>query len=436
MSCDSFTTAYSCMLLLFFLQYASEFCHIAALAVLPLVCLLPLVVTPVMYAFIHRKPTLLFGRYHLVMPLSAFLAAVMFAVMWGAVAPNAAGSCAVVLGALFFAVALPLYRYCAFSVRVRMGDGGFSNNSLVSGALSLFGGAACVLSYYGFSFYDPATAFSNTAFVLAAVGVILALFQYLTTFYGIPKLGGRRTVTVRGTFHTLFSGLNKRVFFGVLLFDAAFVAATAHIVYFSAVLCGGNAPIAAAGAFVVGFGLGSAIFDKFAVHTHARLYNVIFPCLAAASVAVVVAVSVGVSATVAFVISVVGAAGIGVAGGAAIRQNKLKLVSVKPNITSGIVFILSELMLSVSGGIAVLLGVVAVAVVRYTGTAYAFIAVFGAVFALAVAALCVTARKSVRSYRPPTVTYEMYPDDEDGVRPHGLASASDEESTAFEDGEK
>ena len=74
---DAFVSAQEFMLVLMFLPYCAEHGKLVT-AFMPLAMLAPIAFMPLVYSLLHRFDTLLFGRYHLVMPLSAFLSAPFF----------------------------------------------------------------------------------------------------------------------------------------------------------------------------------------------------------------------------------------------------------------------------------------------------------------------------------------------------------------------
>lgn len=409
LSCDAFTTGFSCMLVLFFLPYAAQYSYTAVLCVVPLACILPFVVMPVLYAVIHRTDFLLFGRYHLVMPVSAFCSALFFVFVFSSTAVGAGGACFILFGAVLLSVALPLYRYCAYSVRVRLGGDGVIGGSRATGVFSAIGAAATVGVFVGFYYYDAGAAYLNTSYVLGAASLILALFQYLTTYYGIPRLGGKRVQPIKSVFITLFRGIDGRVFSCVLLFDAAFLAAAALVVYACVVLGAGvYIGVACAAALVVAFFATSIILSKFFADKRTRLYAIAFVALFLGAALCAIAMVVPVGEQAASAMLGIGAAFIGASGSAAMRQTRVRLVSVKPDITSGIAFLLFELIILAAMGIALSVGAATATVFTFTFSRYAVFGGFCCAIALSISAISIAAHKSVRAYKPRRVTYEPY----------------------------
>ncbi len=409
LSCDSFTAGYSCLLVLFFIPYAAQYTYVAVLGVLPLACVLPFAVMPILYAVIHRADTLLFGRYHLVMPLSGFASALFFVFVWSASAVNARGACFIAFGATLFAATAPLYRYCAFSVRARLSGENVIGGSRVSAVFAAVGAATAIGAFVGFYYYDAGSAFVNTAYVLGAACILLALFQYLATYYGIPRLGGKRVQPIKTVFRTLFAGMDGRVFACVLLFDAAFFAAAALATYACVVLgLGMYTGVISAATLVVGYAAVAATLWKKPLRKRSKLYVVAFVCTFAGAALTIAALTVKLDSRIITAMLAAGAALIGAGGGAALRQTRIKLVAVKPDITSGIAFLLVELTMLAAMAIALAIGAAAVAVFVATESVYAVAGGFGVAAALSVAAVGIAAHKSVRTYRPLEVTYEPY----------------------------
>lgn len=409
LSCDSFTTGYSCMLVLFFIPYAAQYTYVAVLGVLPLACILPFALMPILYSVIHRADTLLFGRYHLIMPLSGFLSALFFVFIWSSSTVDAGGACFIAFGAVLFAATAPLYRYCAFSVRARLSGDNVISGSRVSAVYSAVGAAAAIGVFVGFYYYDAGAAYVNTAYVLGAACILLALFQYLATYYGIPRLGGKRIQPIKSVFRTLFGGMDKRVFACVLLFDSAFFTAAALSVYACIVLgLGMYTGVICAATLVVGYALVAFLLWKKPMRKRSKLYVVAFACTFVGAGLTAAALIVKLDYRIITAALAVGATLIGAGGGAAMRQTRVKLVAVKPDITSGIAFLLVELTMLAGMAVALAVGATSVSVFGVTSSVYAVFGGFAIAEALSVAAVSIAAHRSVRTYRPLDVTYEPY----------------------------
>ncbi len=146
---DAFVSAQEFMLVLMFLPYCAEHGKLVT-AFMPLSMLAPITFMPLVYSVLHRFDTLLFGRYHLVMPLSAFLSAPFFVLTFSARGAGASAACAIFFGLFFFVLFSLVYKYCAFSVRVRLYGGGVKSPSLAYMCFFTAGAAAAVACLFGF----------------------------------------------------------------------------------------------------------------------------------------------------------------------------------------------------------------------------------------------------------------------------------------------
>ena len=189
LSCDAFSTGCLVMCLLLFVPYVANNGGVTVMWFIPIACLMPFALMPLVYLGIHKFDTLLFGRYHFVMPVSAFLASPFFVMAWSARGVGASQACLVFFGMLVFAVTVMVYRYCAFSVRSRLTGTNIVDKAPYYELICAIGCVAAVVTFAGFMYYDGETAFVNTAYVMAGVSVLIANAQYLHTFYGIPRLG-------------------------------------------------------------------------------------------------------------------------------------------------------------------------------------------------------------------------------------------------------
>lgn len=413
MSCDSFTTGYTAMLLLFFVPYAVQYCGVITAAFLPLVCLLPFAVMPVLYSAVHRADTLLFGRYHLIMPLSAFVAALFFVLIWSSdSASSAAGACLIFFGALVFVIAATLYRYCSFSVRARLAGENIVKPHGAAFCFSAAGAAVAVAAVTGFRYYDETTMFLNAAYVIGAACIILAFSQYLCTYFGIPRLGGRRVQTVKSSFRMLYAGLNKRAYFSALFFEAAFITLAALIVYFGYALgIAVYVPIASASALVVGFALTAYACAKKVKHRSKLLSVSVLLCLFFASAALTVEAVLDLPPDGASACLIGSAALIGAGGAAAERQMRLGFLTVKPRATSGIVFILIELTRLAATAVALAAVIISCAVYAHGGSLYAFPYGFCAAAAFSAVGFISARKRPIKSDALPELSYELGADE-------------------------
>lgn len=432
LSCDMFTTGYSVMLLLFLLPYVVTADQVIAAGFLPLACLIPLAVMPLVYTAVHRFDLLLFGRYHLFMPLSAFLSAVFFVLFFGADA-GAGGACLVFFCSVVQILTSIVYRYCSFSVRARLVGDSVYKPSIASCAFALFGAAAAVGVVYGFYAYDPETALLNGAYVLASVCVILALVQYLTSFYNIPKLGGRRVQSVKSVFRTFFGGLKKRTYFSSLFYVAAF----ATLAVIETLLCYTSevsspstlaltvAAVTCAVFFVIGF-----VCAEF-MKRRTWLPSVInLVCVLAASALFMASALAGMQENLITACTVIAAALIGGGGAVALRQMRLRFLTIKSRVTSGTVFVLYELTLHAAVAIAVAVGVASAAVLTLMHDAYAFTYAAAAAVVFAIVGFAVSTKRVARAEDVGELSYELK--ESDAVR----FGAGDIPSTAERDGEQ
>ncbi|MCM1367608.1 MAG: hypothetical protein NC184_02200, partial [Roseburia sp.] len=251
LSCDSFATGNYCFALLFFATYAARHCNAYAVEFLPLALLTAFAVMPVLYTVVHRFSPLIFGRYHLALPISALASSLFYVLMWSSMdASSAADACSMYFGTLLFLLSSMFYGYCAFSVRARLIGDNISAPSPYALCFCALGAAVAIAAAAGFRRYDAATAYINTAYVISAIGLLFAVVHYLTTFYGIPRLGGKRNVTVGGAFRTFYGGINMNAFFSSLLLQAAFMTVAAFSVYICAAFVSTRAAFISAAVFV------------------------------------------------------------------------------------------------------------------------------------------------------------------------------------------
>ncbi|MCH5154207.1 MAG: hypothetical protein J1F71_03240 [Clostridiales bacterium] len=397
LSLDAFSTGCLVMFLLLFVPYVSAGDNLV-MWFLPLTCIVPFVVMPIVYMIIHRFDTLLFGRYHLCMPLSAFAAAPFFVIAWSASGAGGAKSLLLFFSVLLFISMIMIYRYCAFSVRARLSNIGIVDRFLFYDVFCAVGCVAAVGAFAGFLHYDGSTAHINTAYVMGGVAVLLALIQYLITFYNIPRLGGRRVESIKSVFAAFYSGMDVKLYLSALLFEAAFATCAALLVYFAVTLDVGIYGIIGVAATVIAvFGVFACLCAKLVVHRSMLLsiMNVVYIVLSCGALTLLAAFGKPGGGTLAGLI--ISAAIVGVGGAAAVRQTKLRLITVKPRVTTGTVFILSELTMLAAAGIAMLVAAIVATVFNATLSVTAFIYGFASAVLLATAALilCVLPSKRV-----------------------------------------
>lgn len=407
LSSDAFTTGYFVLCLLFFVPYAARYGGTLVIWFLPAACLLPFALMPLFYAFIHRADALLFGRYHFAMPVSAFLCALFFVMTCGAKQPSASSACLVFFGSLAFIISVMIYRYCAFSVRTRLLGESVVSATPIYELFCAFGGAVAVVAFIGFVRSDASGAFLNTAYFLGAIGVALALVQYLTSYYGIPKLGGKRIIPIKKAYATFFCGLERRTYLSSLFFQSALAATAALSIFYS--LTFGFAlddVLIIACACVAAYAVTAYLCAR-AVNRRSLLLSVInFFAIAIAAITVTVCAAVQPKTGVVFALMVSVAIIVGVGGAVAVRQTKLRFLTIKQKVTSGTVFILSELAMLASASIASALSAAVVTALECTRSTTAFVYGFAAALALGAAAIALAGKRSVRAEQSYGVTDE------------------------------
>lgn len=396
LSLDAFSTGCLVMCLLLFVPYVSG---VGSLVMwfLPLTAAVPFVVIPLVYLLIHRVDTLLFGRYHFIMPLSAFVFAPFFVMAWSASGEGALQSCLAFFGLLIFAVGILTYRYCAFSVRARLTNAGIVEKSPQYEIFCLLGCVAAAATYAGFLHYDSAAVYVNTAYVIGALSVLLALIQYLITYYSIPQLGGRHIIGVKRVFGEFYGGIDTCMFLSALFFEAAYAAIAALLVYFGFEIgIGMYATIGVASTVIVAYAISAFFCSRYITRRSVRLSIINTVCVALSAGALVLLAALGVSGSAAEAGLIVAAAVVGMGGAVAFRQSKLRLLTVKPHLTNGIVFVLSELIMFAAAGMAFFVAAIVTAVLIATHSVTAFIYGFALAFVFAVSAFVLSSHSKYR----------------------------------------
>lgn len=433
LSCDAFTTGYLVMCLLFFAPYAATFGGKLVMWFLPIAALVPFVIMPLVYMLVHRADFLLFGRYHLIMPTSAFISALFFVVAFCARGRGAADDCLIFFGVLVFAASILIYRYCAFSVRARLGNGSLGFSPL-SACFSAAGSVSAIAAYYGFLYYDPSTAFLNTAYVLSAACVVLALAQYLTTYYGIPRLGGKRVQSAKNVFRALFSGLDKRAYLSALFFLAAFATIAALTVYFaSAVIFDMYKAATCTTVFVACYAVGMLACERYVKHRSKGLSIAELLCATVAAGLLIAVAFIDFSrATEACVMIAAGVTGIG--GAMAVRQTRLRFITIKPRITSGVIFVLYGLTAFAAVAVAFLVAAVVTEILYAAPSVTAFVYGFAAAGVFAVVAFALAGKKRVNAVDAQGLSYEYNAADACSTEQSGDADFSDSAQSNLSNG--
>lgn len=386
LSCEKFTTVYTVALLFFFLPYCVDKLGSYVIWIMPIAALAPLGVLPVVYAVIHRYNPLFFGRYHLAMPVAGMMSGLFFVLVFGA--DNGAPShvCACVLGGIAFLACWTTYRYTAFSVRVRLIGDDLVKPSKTTALFSFFGAAAAVGTLYGFYVYNAATMFVNSAYVFAAACIILCFTQYLATYSEIPKLGGKKIISFKSSFKEFLTAFTARPYTSSTLFLSALIAIAATAIGYGFRLgVPSNVVFGAVAATLIAFAVGAFVFIKLGVRIIRIVPTLILSSIVLAFVMLVVASVAGEGAAACLIIACVI---IGVGLSAAMRSVRMSCMRVKPRITSGIVFIMTELSVCVAAAVAFVAAAVAYTALPTLGASAFFIG-FGIAAALGLSAFLV-----------------------------------------------
>ncbi len=406
LSCDNFTTAYIVALLLFSAPYIVERCGVLALAFMPLALLLPFAVMPVFYSLIHRFSPLMFGRYHLVMPVTGMASALFYVMLWSSDGVGASGACLAFFGMLAFIEALLVYKYCSFSVRTRLGGEGVDKTSIPSIGFALLGAAAALSTQYGFYFYDKATMYLNAAYIVGAATVILSLVQYFATYTEIPRLGGRRVQSIKSVFKTFYVGLNRRTYLSSMFYMTAFVTVAALGAYFAYAGGGSRLSVSVTCAFIAAY---AAVFAVTSVKLKRRsvgLSVAVTVILALSSIAFGLAMlDLGAEARTA--LCVIGAALVGGGGALCFRQMRMRFVSIKSRATVGTVYLLIELTVCAAAAIALVVLVICYGAGLRNGALVGFAYGFGAGGLFAVVGLALSCKLIPKSSVLPELSYEL-----------------------------
>lgn len=345
LSCDAFTAGYLVICLFMFAPYAAVVGGRIVMLAAPVGMLAVFAVMPLVYTLLHRRDPLLFGRYHLAMPLAALLAALFFVMTFGATAdlPYVPRVCLMFFSMTIFTCMLSVYRYCSFSVCARLSSDASIGVSVQYELFCILGAAAAMGAYAGFAHFDSETAFLNTAYVVGGASVFLSVFQYLTTFYGIPRLGGKRSITVKGAFGKLLGGLRKRAYFSSLLSESGF-ALLAALTAYSAFFLFERGFIGVVAVTVVSYAAGGFIASrKLRLDRAAAIAVQIVCAMLGAALPAIVFTGLIDSINAAFGLFCAGAVVTGIGGAVTMRQTKIRFLTIKSVVTSGTVFILLEL---------------------------------------------------------------------------------------------
>lgn len=432
LSCDAFTTGYFIMFLLFFVPYVAMAGDAVVVWFLPIACLIPFAVAPLFYMLVHRMDILLFGRYHLVMPLSAFISALFFVLMFAALKVSAAGSCLIFFGLAVFATFIAVYKYCAFSVRTRLDGAGFADFSLLYFGFSVFGGALAIAAFVGFWFGGSESAFLDTAYVMAGLNTVAALVQYLTSYYDIPRLSGKRVLSIKSVFRTFYYGINKRVYFSTLLFISAFAVICSLIVYFGLfVLSSVYVTAGIAVVIFVCYTVSTVLCKLFIKYRSIAISAFNFVCFVLAAILLVAVAASHLRGAGAAVLVLIAAAFSGVGGATTARQTVLRFVSVKPGATSGVVYLLT--VLTAFAAVAIALSIAACIITA--GNTYAFICGFVVAVALSIAAIALSRKKSGSADGAPKLSYEITASETDEKADRSLPVAEEQDNQDNQDGE-
>ena len=433
-SFDSFCSAYVCTLLFFFVPYFVSRLGAVPLAFLPLIFIVPFAALPLLYVLIHRFSPLIFGRYHLIMPLSAILCAVFFVLAFSA---NDGGDIALVFsGLVLFLVSLVAYRYCSFSVAARLSGKSIAKLRTEEAVFGAIGMALCFLSIYSFYKYNPDTLFLNSAYLCGALCLITALIQYLATVSETPRLSGKRLRSVKSVFRTFFVGLEKRVFLSSMFFTASFIGVAGLLAYYIFALgLAAHVAVIATAVVAASYGAGLIVASKLIRKRSVALSVAITVLLVVSST--LIAASVAFNDVVRIYCIMPCAALVGVGGALCTRQIYMRFLSIKPRLSSGIVFILIRLARCAAAGIALIPIAAACIAYGYFGAA-ALSYSFGAAGLFAIVGVALAQRAKPHTARLPELSYELNleefrlltnaPEPEDGL----ITGSSPQQSEPFE----
>lgn len=432
LSLDSFTTGYSVMLILFALPFAVTIKQEIAFGMLALACGLPVAIIPLIYTLLHRFDPLLFGRYHLFMPISAILSAIFFVLFFGAGA-GSGGACLVFFCLTVHIIFAITYRYCSFSVRARLVGDSVFKPSIQGRIISAVSAIIAVVVSYAFYTYDPSTALLNSAYVLASVCIILAMVQYLTSYYDIPRLGGKRVQSVKSVYRTLFDGLKKRTYFSSTFYVAAFAVMAITLAFLVIITSGGEAwfaTVVVAVAVVSFFAVGHLCTEYMNKRTWLpSVMELVLALVAAVFLSLPIFVSMPISVERACFI--IGGIVVGGGGAIALRQMRLRFLTIKRNITSGAMYILYELTLYVATGIAVLIAMVVALLFRAYMHAHALVIATATAVVFAIVGFVVSTKRTARADDIKELSYELKTSDIGGA----VAGSGENNDEIIEQGE-
>lgn len=434
LSCDAFSTGYLTLCLLFLAPYLYKAGPVAYWFI-PTALLVPFVLMPVIYTLMHRYPSLLFGRYHLAMPVSAILSALFLVIMFSAGGIGRGSAALIFFGALVFVCSLSIYRYCSFSVWARLTGETSGSVTVQYEIFCALGAVIAVGAFCLFSYYDVGDAYLNTAYVIGGAGIVIAMFQYLTTYYDIPRLGGRRNVTVKSSFRMLFGDIERKTFFSSLLFECAF-AALAVLVMVLAFCWDLTFITVVAVVLIIEYGGAKYIGARVVRRRTFALSVVNFACAIIAAALCIGTLFLGEFKTASLIMLGAAAAFIGVGGALSMRQAKIRFLTIKPLMTSGILFILLELTMFAAFAVAMYVTAVVMTVATLIYS-YAFLIGLGVCVLFAAIALALAGRagrvsRGSKSYaaRSHTVSPETVDDrDTDRAQDGETSDATDGDAT-------
>ncbi|MCH5160847.1 MAG: hypothetical protein J1G04_02340 [Clostridiales bacterium] len=365
LSCGSFTAAYAVVTALFFVPYVNSYGGVIVSSVMPLAFLLPFILLPIVYSLMYRFNPLMFGRYHLVMPISAIISALVFVTAFSVTDNSVIGMLTITIGMAVFVFSFLVYLYCMFSVSARRGGAKIGKADFTSVSAAFIGGGAAVGTMYGFYCYDKAAMYSDCALTLAAACLIISFIGYLATFNDVPVLGGKQVRPVKRVFVSFYGGVDKRAYFSALMLLAAFVTIAALSVVHTINIAPSGYEFVVAGsvvtAFVLCYCLARILFN--------RRYNALVVlatfCLISSAALFITSIFIN---EIAFVISASALCGGG--GAFALKFMGIRFLYIKSRVTSGLVFNLMSL--TVCAAFAVALAVAAVATNVKDGFIYGF----------------------------------------------------------------
>lgn len=330
--------------------------RIAYTVAVPLVLLLPFVLSPLIYNLIHGIKNVILGRFHGVYVVSLTLASVFFVMTFtGFLYSGGLRAVCVIISLAAYCVAELTYLYASSSIRTRLGLQSIRRPSRTHLFVSAFGALVTVGAFviaFLVSKGDFTMSAVCTAYAAAIAMLVGGFVEYLATYQAIPRLTSSRPRTsLKESYKTFFSGLKLNTFFSLMLSVAAILTPLVYVFYRAAE---SNFTLYAGGAFVAAFAVSAVLSNKYIVRVK-RVVPLICLLLSLVSCG---AVLVGLLLP-AFIMQYVTIAVVTVSSGASLgmclREAKLRYTTIKDNVTSGVVESLYGMTLSAAVAVVYLL---------------------------------------------------------------------------------